>query len=148
MEIENDAPPRSALEDLVAALNAAAGAGTYAFIDTGVIGTDEIKTALIYKPAKVRPVGSYKLLTSADDPRFIDTRNRPVLAQTFELTSNLERVTVAVRAMTSAIPTPATARATATSHAPTPPGRRSTGSPATRGAAAARTASRWGTSSG
>jgi predicted extracellular nuclease len=101
MEIENDAPPRSALEDLVAALNAAMGAGTYAFINTGVIGTDEIKTALIYKPAKVRPVGSYELLTSADDPRFIDTRSRPVLAQTFELTSNLERVTVAVNHLKS-----------------------------------------------
>ena len=55
MEIENDAGPNSALADLVAALNAAMGAGTYAYVDTGVIGTDEIKTALIYKPAKVRP---------------------------------------------------------------------------------------------
>ncbi len=85
MEIENDAGPNSALADLVAALNAAMGAGTYAYVDTGVIGTDEIKTALIYKPAKVRPAGAYRLLTSAVDPRFIDTRSRPVLAQTFEL---------------------------------------------------------------
>ena len=53
MEIENDAPPNSAIEELVAALNAAMGAGTYAFINTGVIGTDEIKVALIYKPAVV-----------------------------------------------------------------------------------------------
>ena len=36
------------------------GAGTYAFIDTGVIGTDEIKVALIYKPAAVTPVGDYE----------------------------------------------------------------------------------------
>ncbi len=65
MEIENDAPPHSAIEELVAGLNAAMGAGTYAFIDTGVIGTDEIKVALIYKPASVTPVGAYKIITSA-----------------------------------------------------------------------------------
>ena len=100
MEIENDAGPNSALADLVTALNAAMGAGTYAYVDTGVIGTDEIKTALIYKPAKVRPVGAFKLLTSAVDPRFIDTRSRPVLAQTFEL-NNLERVTVVVNHLKS-----------------------------------------------
>ena len=100
MEIENDAGPSSALADLVTALNAAMGAGTYAYVDTGVIGTDEIKTALIYKPAKVRPVGAFKLLTSAVDPRFIDTRSRPVLAQTFEL-NNLERVTVVVNHLKS-----------------------------------------------
>ena len=100
MEIENDAGPNSALADLVAALNAAMGAGTYAYVDTGVIGTDEIKTALIYKPAKVRPAGAYRLLTSAVDPRFIDTRSRPVLAQTFEL-NNLERVTVVVNHLKS-----------------------------------------------
>ena len=37
----------------------ALGAGTYAFVDTGVIGTDEIKVALIYKPASVSPVGAF-----------------------------------------------------------------------------------------
>ena len=36
MEIENDRPLNSAIEDLVAGLNAEMGAGTYAFIDTGV----------------------------------------------------------------------------------------------------------------
>ena len=84
MEIENDAPPNSALEELVAALNAAMGAGTYAFINTGVIGTDEIKVALIYKPAAVTPVGACKIIDSTVDPRFIDTLNRPSLAQTFQ----------------------------------------------------------------
>ena len=86
MEIENDAPPNSAIEELVAGLNAAMGAGTYAFIDTGVIGTDEIKVALIYKPASVTPVGAFKTITTATDPRFIDTLNRPSLAQTFQQT--------------------------------------------------------------
>ncbi|MBA3367057.1 MAG: ExeM/NucH family extracellular endonuclease [Actinobacteria bacterium] len=83
MEIENDAAPNSAIEDLVAGLNAATGAGTYAFIDTGVIGTDQIKVALIYKPAAVTPVGPWKIITSTVDPRFVDTLNRPSLAQTF-----------------------------------------------------------------
>ena len=58
MEIENDSGPSSAVAELVANLNAAVGAGTYAFIDTGVIGTDAIKVALIYKPAAVTPVGA------------------------------------------------------------------------------------------
>ena len=46
MEIENDAAPNSAIAELTAALNAAVGAGTYAYIDTGVVGTDEIRVAL------------------------------------------------------------------------------------------------------
>ena len=56
-EIENDAPPNSAIEDLVRGLNHATAPGTYAFIDTGVVGTDAIKVAFIYKPASVTPVG-------------------------------------------------------------------------------------------
>ena len=43
MEIENDATGSSAVEDLVAGLNAATAPGTYAFIATGVVGTDEIR---------------------------------------------------------------------------------------------------------
>jgi uncharacterized protein len=101
MEIENDAPPNSAIEELVAALNAAMGAGTYSFINTGVIGTDEIKVALIYKPASVTPVGAYQIITSATDPRFIDTKNRPSLAQTFQKNSNGETLTVVVNHLKS-----------------------------------------------
>jgi hypothetical protein len=41
MELENDSSAEfSAIEDLVAGLNDVAGAGTYAFIDTGIVGTD------------------------------------------------------------------------------------------------------------
>jgi len=36
-----------------------------------VIGTDAIRVGLIYKPAEATPVGAFKLLTSAVDPRFI-----------------------------------------------------------------------------
>jgi uncharacterized protein len=81
IEIENN---EAAIEDLVEGLNAAEGAGTYAFVDTGVIGTDQIKVAFIYKPARVTPVGDYAILDSSVDPRFIDTLNRPALAQTFQ----------------------------------------------------------------
>ena len=80
IEIENN---DAAVADLVAGLNGASGAGTYAYIDTGVIGTDEIKVAFVYKPARVTPVGDYAILDASVDPRFIDTLNRPALAQTF-----------------------------------------------------------------
>ena len=101
MEIENDAPPHSAIEDLVAGLNAAMGAPTYSFINTGVTGTDEIKVALIYKPGAVTPVGAYRTLTSAVDPRFIDTLNRPSLAQTFEDVFTGQKLTVVVNHLKS-----------------------------------------------
>jgi predicted extracellular nuclease len=81
MEIEND--PTGSLQLLVDALNADLGAGTYAFLNTGTIGTDAIKPAFIYKPARVERVGTFALLTSAVDPLFIDGTNRPSLAQTF-----------------------------------------------------------------
>jgi predicted extracellular nuclease len=101
MELENDAPPNSAVEDLVDALNDAAGAGTYAFVDTGVVGTDQIRVALVYRPARVTPVGPHKLLTSEVDPRFDDTRNRPALAQTFVLNQNPVPFTVVVNHLKS-----------------------------------------------
>jgi len=80
MEIENNT---AAIADLVEGLNDSMGAGTYAYLDTGVIGTDEIKVAFIYKPASVSLLGEYAILDSSVDPRFIDTKNRPALAQTF-----------------------------------------------------------------
>ena len=68
----------------------------YAYINTGTIGTDAIKVGMIYRPAVVTPVGSFKLLTSAVDPRFLDTKNRPSLAQTFEVNATGARFTVVV----------------------------------------------------
>jgi len=88
MEIENDrldAPTSDyAVADLVAGLNSIVGAGVYDYIPTGAIGTDAIKQAIIYKPAKVTPIGTFKALTSAYDTGFDDTKNRPTLAQVFE----------------------------------------------------------------
>jgi uncharacterized protein len=86
---------------IVAGLNAILGPGTYSYINTGVIGTDAIRVGLIYKPAVVNPVGLFKVLTTAVDPRFIDTRSRPVLAQTFEVIATGARFTIAVNHLKS-----------------------------------------------
>jgi predicted extracellular nuclease len=99
IEVENDAGAATA--DLVAGLNAVAGAGTYDFVDTGVIGTDQIKVGFIYQPAAVSPLGDFAVLDSSIDPTFIDTKNRPTLIQTFVQNSTGERVTVAVNHLKS-----------------------------------------------
>jgi hypothetical protein len=78
-----------------------AGLPGYAYINTGTIGTDAIKVGLIYRPAKVTPVGSFKVLTSAVDPRFLDTKNRPALAQSFEDVATGARFTVVVNHLKS-----------------------------------------------
>lgn len=92
IELENNS--RASLQDLVDGLNTVAGAGTYAFVDTGTIGTDAIKVGLIYKPAKVTPLGDFAILDSSLDARFIDTKNRPVLAQTFSAAGEIFTVAV------------------------------------------------------
>lgn len=104
IEIENDGySSTSALQDLVNGLNAALGSGTYAFINPGVspVGTDEIAVALIYKPATVTPFNAAQILDSNDDPDFLDTKNRPALAQTFQQTSNGAKFTVVVNHLKS-----------------------------------------------
>ncbi|QBR91447.1 ExeM/NucH family extracellular endonuclease [Nocardioides euryhalodurans] len=100
IEIQNDGDDAS-VADLVAALNEREGAGTYAYVATGFIGTDAIKQAFIYQPAAVQPVGDFDLLTSADDPRFDDESNRPALIQTFEEVETDERLTIAVNHLKS-----------------------------------------------
>ncbi len=99
IEIENNAS--ASVADLVAGLNASAGAGTYAFVDTGTIGGDAIKVALIYKPAAVSEAGSFAILDGSVDPTFIDDKNRPVLIQTFEEVGSGARFTVAVNHLKS-----------------------------------------------
>ena len=99
VEIENTTGVEPAA-DLVAGLNDALGAGIYDYVDTGTIGTDAIRVGLIYKPAAVTPVGPFAVLDSSVDPRFIDTKNRPALAQTFEAPSG-RRFTVAVNHLKS-----------------------------------------------
>jgi uncharacterized protein len=86
---------------IVPGLNDHFGAGTYAAISTGTIGGDAIKVGLIYRPAKVTPVGSFQVLTSAVDPRFDETRSRPALAQTFMENATGEKFTVVVNHLKS-----------------------------------------------
>ncbi len=82
IEIENH-PGDVPTADLVSGLNNATASGTYAYIETGAIGSDAIRVALIYKPASVTPTGAFAVLDSTVDARFDDTKNRPALAQSF-----------------------------------------------------------------
>jgi predicted extracellular nuclease len=99
IEVENNAS--ASVQDLVNGLNDRLGAGTYQFINTGTIGTDAIKLALIYKPAKITPAGAPAVLTSAFDSAFLDDKNRPSLAQTFREVATGERFTVVVNHLKS-----------------------------------------------
>jgi predicted extracellular nuclease len=92
VELENNAS--ESLRDLVDGLRTLGL--TYEFVDTGPIGTDAIKVGFIYKPATVTPDGGFAVLNATVDPRFLDTRNRPALAQTFVENDSSERLTVAV----------------------------------------------------
>jgi predicted extracellular nuclease len=95
-EIENNGyGTDSAIASLVNALNAVAGAGTYSYINPGVsqLGTDQIAVGLLYKPAKVSPVGNAAIL---DTGIFNPAINRPSLAQTFIGLPNTEQFTVNV----------------------------------------------------
>ncbi|CAM3403778.1 ExeM/NucH family extracellular endonuclease [Deinococcus saxicola] len=74
MEIENNG--ETALDDLVAALNTAAGKAEYASVKTGKVGTDAIRVAVIYRPGKVETVGSARTDTNP-------VYSRPPVAQTF-----------------------------------------------------------------
>lgn len=97
IEIENNGDDEvSALDTLVAALNEKLGEQVYAAVDTGVIGTDEITTAFIYKPSEVELVGTWQILDETVDPRFDTDLNRPALAQTFADVETGEEVTVVV----------------------------------------------------
>jgi predicted extracellular nuclease len=108
LELENDNPtttaasvPDYAIKDIVTGLNAVAGPGTYDYIASGAIGGDAIKAGIVYKPARVTPVGAYATLTSAYSSAFVDTCNRPVLAQTFRDNITQEIFTVAINHLKS-----------------------------------------------
>jgi len=72
MELENDA------HESIAAL-AAALSGVdpgWRFVDTGVIGDDAIRVALLYREDRVEPAGEYAILDDGVDARFNDDLNR------------------------------------------------------------------------
>ena len=82
MEVENDGTgPQSAVQDLVNGLNQAAGASTYAFVNDGGAtrqagNGDAIHCAIIYKLARLQPVGPALLALGGPF-------ERPPLAQVF-----------------------------------------------------------------
>jgi len=100
IEIENDSED-AAVANLVAGVNDVMGDGTYAYIETGAIGDDAIRVALIYKPASISPWGEFAILDSSVDARFLDEFNRPVLAQSFIDTTTGGIVTVAINHLKS-----------------------------------------------
>ena len=74
--------------ELVKSLNAKAGTGTYAAVNSGTIGTDAIKVDILYKPAKVNRVGGVVLPTGADLTNYTAVAGRPPLAQRFASLAN------------------------------------------------------------
>ena len=114
IEIENDGyGPNSAIQDLVNGMNDATAPGTWAFIDADtatatvdVLGSDGIKVAIIYKPSAVTPVGNTAVINFGAFGMFnladgrIQQRNRPSLAQSFEV-ANGHRFTVVVNHLIS-----------------------------------------------
>ncbi len=111
IEVENDGyGPASALAFLVDRLNAATTPGTWAFIDvdagTGqanALGTDAIKVGLVYRPARVVPVGQTAALNTTAFVNGGDgaPRNRPSLAQGFEDFATGARFVVSVNHLKS-----------------------------------------------
>ncbi|MCW5882105.1 MAG: ExeM/NucH family extracellular endonuclease, partial [Anaerolineae bacterium] len=111
VELENDGyGPTSAIQDVVSKLNAATAPGTWAFIDadaaTGqvnALGTDAIRVAFIYKPARVTPVGQTAALNSVAFVNGGDSapRNRASLAQAFEQVADGARLIVNVNHLKS-----------------------------------------------
>ena len=99
MEIQNNG--NVAAQNLVDALNAQVGAGTYAVVPAPAQGTgdDAIRVAMIYKPSRLTLVGA-----SASDTASVN--NRPPLAQTFAA-ANGERFTLIVNHLKSKSSCPA-----------------------------------------
>jgi uncharacterized protein len=98
-EIENDGyGANSAVQELVDALNAIAGAGTYAFVNppataldaSGRFGGDEITVGFIYKTsaARVAPGTNPAALTTGAFDQVTARVQRPALAVTFERLAN------------------------------------------------------------
>ncbi|WP_246610838.1 ExeM/NucH family extracellular endonuclease [Nonomuraea rhizosphaerae] len=92
MEVENNG--QTALQALVDAVNAQVGAGTYAALAHPFPGTDAIQVGLIYKPAKLTPVGAPQ---ASQDPVF----SRPPLIQTFRRVKGGQPFTMVVNHLKS-----------------------------------------------
>lgn len=107
MEIENDGfGTDSAIAELTRRVNAELSADDhYQYVAPSLpqLGDDAIAVGLMYRPSRVSMAGNTALLNSANsivdaygDPLFDDSRNRPVLTQSFQAVDSGEYVTVAV----------------------------------------------------
>jgi predicted extracellular nuclease len=88
IEIENNGG--TALTELVNRLNSAVGTTRYAAVNAGVVGSDAITVAILYNSSVVSPRGQPALLSAAafTDPNATgQQRNRPAIAQTFQVTA-------------------------------------------------------------
>lgn len=99
MELENNSS--ASLQMIVDALNAEIGADAYAFLNTGTIHDDAIKTGFIYKTSTVDLAGQFAILDRSVDARFNDARNRPALAQSFRVLASGAQLSVVVNHLKS-----------------------------------------------
>ncbi|QJR80326.1 ExeM/NucH family extracellular endonuclease [Alteromonas pelagimontana] len=92
LELENDGfSERSTIAQLVDDINANLGVNAYAFVDVGTseVGTDEITSGMIYRPAVVELSGSAQVLLETNSivdengPLWGTAKNRPSIAQAF-----------------------------------------------------------------
>jgi len=94
IELENN--EGQSLRDVADSLNFAARAESWAYVTTGSIGQDAIKTGILFKPATVSPEGPFAILNHNVDTRYNDALNRPALAQSFRLRQTGELLTLIV----------------------------------------------------
>ena len=99
IELENNAS--ESLSALVDAMNSRVGSAEYAWVDSGTIHDDAIKTGFIYRSSRISTLGNFAILDRGVDSRFNDARNRPVLAQSFALDATGAALTVAVNHLKS-----------------------------------------------
>lgn len=111
MEIENDGySESSAIVDLINGLNEEHGETVFAFVapEVDTIGTDDIAVGLIYRKDKVSVDGDAKILDSsnslvdaANNPLFLESKNRPMLTQGFTDLASNKSLVVAVNHLKS-----------------------------------------------
>lgn len=99
VELENDV--RATIKRLTDVLNERVGRERYAYVDTGIVGSDAIRAGLLYDVESVEPLGSYAVLDDSVDPRYNDDRNRPAIAQTFRALDDEAVLTVVVNHLKS-----------------------------------------------
>ena len=94
IELENNSS--TSLSTIVDALNTALGTAAYAYVDTGTIHDDAIKTGFIYRVTTVSTSGNFAILDRSVDSRYNDAHNRPALAQTFTVDATGAALTIVV----------------------------------------------------